>query len=158
MSFDVSLSSERTAKSTANDGYAMMTIAVMTLLFLPATFFATIFAMPILGMTADSGGGMAVPQMQLYVKLAVSVTAAAIVLCLAATWVHKVVAESKDKERMERKEKLCFQGGANGGYLSLQNQTPFQPKTANHKTETVGDKGLEDSVESKNRGAGLLPL
>ncbi|KAE8442945.1 hypothetical protein EG329_002483 [Mollisiaceae sp. DMI_Dod_QoI] len=84
--FQLAKDSNRVAEATARDGFAMMTIAMMTMFFLPATFFATIFAMPILGWDAESGSAMMMPQMWLYIELAVPVTTAIFLLWLALTW------------------------------------------------------------------------
>jgi len=127
MSFRVSLDSARIAESTANDGFAMMTIAIMTLLFLPATFFATLFAMPILGMSSESTGGMMVPQMYLYVELAVSVTVAAIVLWLIVICYHESARKSRDAKREQERRKLGWQGRAWGGRSSPVTKTGRAP-------------------------------
>jgi Mg2+ and Co2+ transporter CorA len=40
--------SKNIAQAAKDDSYAMKTVAVMTVAFLPATFFAALFAMPLL--------------------------------------------------------------------------------------------------------------
>jgi len=110
MAFQLALDSERIAESTANDGFAMMTIAIMTMFFLPATFFATIFAMPILRWDEDGGGGMMMPQMWLYLELALPVTAAILVLWGFLTCWRRRVATRREQERKARMAKLRLSG------------------------------------------------
>lgn len=73
----------------------MMTIAIMTMAFLPATFFATIFAMPILKWDESQ---VMMPQMWLYVELVVPIT-----FIIFVVWVYLTY---RRKKRVGEEEKI----------------------------------------------------
>jgi heme exporter protein D len=161
MAFQVSLDSERIAESTANDGFAMMTIAVMTLLFLPATFFATLFAMPILGMGSENASGMMMPQMYLYVELAVSVTVVAFVIWIIIIIMHKRDRKRRDERRGPRRRQLGWQGGASGGQMLVSRTQPSvtpASSTVSTSVNILEEKGFRNRGQPRKRGSDLPPV
>jgi Mg2+ and Co2+ transporter CorA len=51
INIDIANASKALAEATRRDGSSMKTIAVLTMVFLPATFFAALFSVPSLGWT-----------------------------------------------------------------------------------------------------------
>ncbi|KAK3366251.1 hypothetical protein B0T24DRAFT_416442 [Lasiosphaeria ovina] len=109
--FRLAADSKQIAESTASDGFAMMTIAIMTMFFLPATFFATVFAMPIIGWDAEKNGAMMMPQMWLYVELALPVTIGIFMAWLALTYWRKRGSLHRKQKRQQEVNKLRWRGG-----------------------------------------------
>ena len=109
--FQLADDSRRIAEAAGNDSFAMMIIAGMTMLFLPAAFFATVFAMPIMGWGAGTGsadagageGGVMMPQVWLYVEIVVPATLAVLLIAAAFVYWRKRVAARED---LGKKSKL----------------------------------------------------
>jgi hypothetical protein len=100
----VAKDSKNIAIATARDSFAMMTLAIVTMLFLPATFFATVFALPLLRWTEED---VMMPPMWLYMKLAVAITAAVFALWIGAIfWQQRRSRKSQEARERELAQKL----------------------------------------------------
>ncbi|KAH8786771.1 hypothetical protein F5882DRAFT_115494 [Hyaloscypha sp. PMI_1271] len=95
--------SKNIAQSTLRDGRAMKTIAVLGLLFLPATFIASIYGAGIVDLRSDS---IAVPRLWWTYAVA-SVALTLFVLIIWAVYIHHTNRKSvsKDLEELEKAEK-----------------------------------------------------
>jgi membrane protein implicated in regulation of membrane protease activity len=116
----------------------MMTIAIMTMFFLPATFFATIFAMPILGWDEEHGGTMMMPQMWLYVELALPVTTLIFVIWgLLTCWRNRRV-RRREQDRKERMVEMRGHSYDVGQRSSVQVYVEMLPETIKKNDQDLG--------------------
>ena len=73
ISLEIAEASKRIAEDAKRDGTSMKTLAVVTLVYLPATAVSSIFAMPLFDCNAK-GGAVVNPRIWVYVALAVPLT------------------------------------------------------------------------------------
>jgi uncharacterized membrane protein len=97
--FELAADSKAIAVATANDGFSMKAIAMMTMAFLPATFLVTVFAMPILHWDESDVMG---PGMWIYVAISLSVTAVIFIVWLYMTRRQTQKSKNEDKTRRAR--------------------------------------------------------
>ncbi|KAL4995594.1 hypothetical protein BDV10DRAFT_128087 [Aspergillus recurvatus] len=89
--------STRIANTTKNDSYAMRTLALMSVIFLPATFIASFFSMGMFDWQAPEGSRVVTPRLWIYWAITVPLT-----LIVAAIWLVLY-------KRHLRREKSPFQ-------------------------------------------------
>ncbi|RDW84062.1 uncharacterized protein DSM5745_04388 [Aspergillus mulundensis] len=73
--------STRIANTTKNDSYAMRTLALMSVVFLPATFIASFFSMDMFDWQAPTGSSIVTPRLWIYWAITAPLT-----LLVAAIW------------------------------------------------------------------------
>ncbi|KAH6668533.1 hypothetical protein B0J14DRAFT_658438 [Halenospora varia] len=105
-----SYAAQQTAIASKRDGAAMKAIALLTMFFLPATFFATLFAMPLLDVSAPPGQSMIRDRFWMYWAFVGPVTFTVIAFYIAWTFVDK---------RLEAKEQKAAKADTGGAFDSL---------------------------------------
>jgi Mg2+ and Co2+ transporter CorA len=89
------------------DTSAMKTVAMVTMAFLPGTFVASFFAMPMLNWDATAYSGIVSPRFWIYWMVTVPLTMAV----FALWWVMQIVKERKQK-KAEKEQKMVKEGRA----------------------------------------------
>ncbi|KAI3340164.1 hypothetical protein F4824DRAFT_436632 [Ustulina deusta] len=99
----------KVAQHTRRDSELMKSIALLTMVFLPATFVATLFSMGIFEWTGRHGEILTVsPYIWLYVAVTVVITSATLGMWYLWAMRRRVVAEDVEAQREELREKGTF--------------------------------------------------
>ena len=96
-SIDIAEASKTIAEETKKDGYSMKTLAVVTMLFLPATSVSSILAMPLF----HWDGNESVVSPRLWVYFVLSITLTALTVGLWWVWQKKQVGSRVAKQISE---------------------------------------------------------
>ncbi|KAL5043617.1 hypothetical protein BDW71DRAFT_117924 [Aspergillus fruticulosus] len=99
--------STRIANTTKNDSYAMRTLALMSVIFLPATFIASFFSMGMFDWQAPEGSRVVTPHLWIYWAITVPLT-----LIVTAIWLMLF-------KRHLRREKFPFETTATSPAIIL---------------------------------------
>ncbi|KAK2468309.1 hypothetical protein H9L39_19955 [Fusarium oxysporum f. sp. albedinis] len=118
-----------TAVATKRDSTSMKAIAVLTMFFLPATFFAAVFAMPVLDFSAPAGQSVIRDRFWIYCVLTASVTSLVLIIYYSYGLLHK--------KREDKRKIAAFQEGRND----------IRSPPASPGTQSTGEKG--ESTDSE---------
>ena len=110
LNLDVAISSANIAAATRHDGSVMKGISLLTMVFLPATFVSTLFAMPLFDWSADRVDGIATPYAWIYLAVALPLTFAVVAIWFAWMWykgrVQKLEVQTEMRDGDKEKGKL----------------------------------------------------
>lgn len=101
--------SRRLAVAVGNECFSMQTLSVLTMAFLPATFLATIFVMPIMEWQQGMGVVMR-PELGLFFGLAVPMTRRIFIAWMYLTRRRKRIEKREEDESREVLEKSLQRG------------------------------------------------
>lgn len=121
---EVADASRQLAMEARRDGSSMKTIAVLTMLFLPATFFATLLSMPSF---EEKQPGMLI---KIYLACTVPVTVSVFILWAAITQ-REAIRDLSDGLRgvMTRRRTRKSEGSSNSSYPSSHSSSTATPTT-----------------------------
>lgn len=112
LSMQIARTSRDVAASSQRDAASMKTVAIVTMFFLPGTFVATLFDIPLLGWASDESSGLTAsgrvtPGFWLYWAVAVPLTFATFAVWLSWRWWQDRKVRVADEEI-----ELCCREGA----------------------------------------------
>lgn len=118
----IGLSLAEDSKSLAvvagHDSFSMQTLAILTMAFLPATFLATVFAMPIMEWEKGMGAVMR-PEIALYIGLSVPLT-----VCIFGGWIYLIRQRKRTDDEKKRESRKAVEE------LAWPKRLPSRPSSA----------------------------
>ena len=107
LNLDVARSSASIAAASKRDGSVMKSISLLTMIFLPATFVSTLFAMPLFDWNADRITAIATPHAWIYLAVALPLTVTVVAVWSAWMWYNSSMRQrGEDFEEMREDEKM----------------------------------------------------
>ena len=105
LNLDVAKSSASIAAASKRDGSVMKSISLLTMIFLPATFVSTLFAMPLFNWNADHISAVATPHAWIYLAVALPLTVAVVAVWSAWMWFNSTVRKHEGHGTVDGMEK-----------------------------------------------------
>ncbi|KAH9203582.1 hypothetical protein DL95DRAFT_142809 [Leptodontidium sp. 2 PMI_412] len=110
LNIEVARDSKVIALASSRDSSAMKTVAILTIAFLPGTFVASFFAMPLFNWQANSSGEIIGPHFWVYWVFAIPLTG--LVLGIWGVWIRLILRKhgKEDQEVRERSLRTLLYG------------------------------------------------
>ena len=105
LNLEVANSSASIAAASQRDGSIMKSISLLTMIFLPATFVSTLFAMPLFNWSADHISAVATPYAWIYLAVALPLTIAVVAVWLMWMSLKGVIGHREARMEVGGREK-----------------------------------------------------